>query len=406
MPDRPITQTPSEPSDTRSRPNRRHIVLLVVGFGVLYAFTANWGLTANVDAIAAALPAWSIATDGTPYLEEFASANPWMEETPDGWLSNRAPGVIAVGISGYLVSQPEVFTNVPATATAIAMTTAALVVLYVTLCRLVAPRTALIAAVLLGAGTSTWQVSADALWPHGPGQLWAALALLGLSSTAYARTGWALAAALVTRPLTAVSTAVIGLAEGWRERSIRPVLQVGIPAGVGLGALLLYNRHLFGTVSISGGYPAAFAERLTDFPVADQLANVVGFFFSLYNGIFIWSPVVLVGVVGLIGVWKTVPGWARSSAIAGLVYIVVHARLNRVSGGIPFGYRYPLEALMLSAPALTLGVRHLWTLGRIGRPLTIAAAGLSVLFQLALVFLLECHDIGTDMAPCSFTGLD
>jgi hypothetical protein len=388
-----------------SRPVRAHLLGLVIGFGVLYALTADWTLTANVDAIAAALPAWSVATEGTLYLDRFASANPWMLESPGGWVSNRAPGVIAIGIPAYLISQLSVFSNVPATATAIAATVGALVVLYVVLCRIVPARVALAAAVVMGAGTSTWQISADQLWPHGPGQLWAALGLLGLSGAAYTRSGWALAAALLTRPITAVSTAVIGLAEAWRDRSIRRAVLIGAPAAVGLAALLIYNRLVFGTVSISGGYPSTFTDRLTSEPAGSHAANVVGFFFSPENGIFVWSPIVLVGAAGLIGAWRTCPGWARSAVVGAVVLIVLHARLNRVSGGIPFGYRYPLEALMLAAPALTLGANRIWTGLRRGPLLVIGASVISIVLQIILVLVIECTSTGAlDYVTCSLPG--
>ena len=382
---------------------RIHLLGLIIGFGVLYAVTADWSLNANVDTIAAALPAWSIATDGNLYLGQFATANPWMLESENGWVSNRPPGVIAIAIPAYLVIQPEVFSNAPATATSIAVTVGALATLYVVLCRVVSPQVALAAATVMGAGTSTWQISSDALWPHGPGQLWAALGLLGLSGAAYSGAGWALAAALVTRPLTAVSTAAIGLLEGWRARSPRRVLQIAIPAGVGLAALLLYNRLVFGTFSISGGYPSTFTDRLTAEAATSHAANVVGFFLSPQNGVFVWSPIVLIGTLGLWRAWSLSPGWVRSAAIGGVIFIVVHARLNRVSGGVPFGYRYPLEALMLAAPALCLGAVAIWNTFRRGPLLVVGAAALSIFLQIALVTLIDCADTGTTgYVTCSF----
>ena len=206
--------------------------------------------------------------------------------------------------------------------------------------------------------------------------------------------------------LTAFSTAVIGLSEGWRRGSIQPVWRIGVPAVLGLFGLLAYNRFMFGEISISGGYTAVFTERIGSQPTVNHLGNFVGFFVSANNGIFVWSPVVLLASLGLVLAWKAVPDWARSSAIAALAYIVVLARLNRVSGGAPFGYRYPLEALMLAAPALTLGARALWDRNVLGRRLVATTALFSILLQVLLVFVLECEDAGTGLATCWFLDID
>lgn len=388
-----------------SRPKTHHLLILVAAFGTLYALTAEWGFSANVDAVAAGIPAWSLATEGTLFVDEAASVNPWIVETDDGWVSNRPPGLIAVGVPAYLVTRPEVFTNGPATATAVVVTVLALVVLYITLCRVVGDRVALVATAVIGAGTSTWQISAEALWPHGPGQLWAAVAMLALSGAAFGGAGWMLALALLTRPLTAVSTFTVGISEAWQRRSIRPLIFIGLPVTLGLVALVIYNRVVFGGVSISGGYGSRFVDRLATQPVGDHLRNVVGYFLSPENGIFVWSPVTLVAAAGVFTVWRTLPDWARSGLLAGLAYILVHARLNRVSGGVPFGYRYPLEALILAAPALTLGAYALWNRSPMWRRVVLIAAGTSVLLQAALVFLLECEPAIAGQTTCRFTPI-
>lgn len=389
--------------DRPSPTSRRHLLALSAGFGLLYAATATWGWDVNVDATAAALPGWSVAVNGTLFMDEFTALNPWTVGTPHGWVSNRPPGLIVIAVPGYLIAHADVFTNAPATATAVIIAVAALLVLYLTLVRLVTPRVALAATVVIGAGTSMWQISADALWPHGPGQLWAALGLLSLSGRRYLSAGWAFGAALLTRPITAASTAVIGLNESLKHRSVGPLVRIGAPAGLALALLALYNRLVFGAFSIRGGYTAEVTDRLVSTLLASHAANLVGFFFSPQNGIFLWSPILLVSAVGLVFAWRTIPSWTKSAILGGLFFIVVHARLNRVSGGIPFGYRYPLEAIMLAAPALTLGAVAMWNRSRNGQRVVIAATGLSIVLQLALVLLLECSVID-DVTSCFFTG--
>ena len=395
---------PSPRSDTgaRARRGRAHLAWLIVGFGLLYGLTATWDLSANVDAISAALPAWSLVMDGTIRLDRFAGLNPWIVESAIGFVSNRPPGLSALAVPAYALTRPEVFTNAPATATAVAAAVGALAVVYLVLVPLVDQRTALIATIVMGLGTSTWSVSADSLWPHGPGQLFAALGLLYLAPAREVRSGVALGAALLVRPVTAVSTGFIGIWEAWQQRSWRPAFRLGVPACIALALLMGYNRFVFGSFSISGGYPADFADRLTTPDAGGWLSNIAAVFASPDVGLLVWSPVVAVAAVGTVAVWSSLPGWTRSAALGGLVYLLVHARLNRASGGLPFGYRYPLEPLVLLAPALTLGGVHIASLSRRLKGMLWVSIGVSVLFQLALVFLLECEDLPNTEVVCSF----
>jgi len=394
------------PCDPRSSgvgsPQRRHLAWIILGFGVAYSLTATWGLDANVDVIAAALPGWSVVERGTITLDHLAGVNPWIVESAIGFVSNRPPGLSALALPAYLVTSPDGFTNAPATATAVIVAVGALVALYVVLCRVVDERIALLGVVVMGLGTSTWSVSADSLWPHGPGQLFAALGLLALASARHVVAGTAMGAALLIRPVTAAATAVLGLLESVRSRSWRPVIGLGIPSVAALAVMLAYNRIVFGRVSLSGGYQGEFADRLATSSATEWLANFAGMLVSAENGLLLWSPFVVVGVAGMVLSWRVLPGWVRSAAVAALVYLVLHARLNRASGGVPFGYRYPLESLMLAAPALTLGVVRVFSSGRIGAMLVRFSVGLSVALQLALVFLLECEDVPNTEVTCSF----
>jgi hypothetical protein len=388
------------------RTSRRvaHVLTLIGGFAALYSLTANWGYEANVDAIAAALPAWSIVAHGTIVLDQFAGLNPWLVDGVSGTVSNRPPGISAIAVPAYIITRPEVFTNGPATASAIAVTIGSLVVLYLTLCRVASSRLAFGSTVVMGAGTCTWLVSSSALWPHGPGQLWAALAIAALARERYLTSGWALGGAILTRPVTAVSTAVLGISESVRTRSLAPMVGIGAPVTIALAGLITYNRAVFGRWSVLGGYPADFTDRITSQGWSEYLQNLVGMFVAPTHGLFIWSPIVLVAAVGLVSMWPSIPGWARSAAIAALIYLLVHARLNRASGGAAFGYRYPLEPLMLAAPALVLGARHLLDRGGVGTFAVRLSLGVSIALQMALVFLLSC-EVADGVARCTFRGV-
>jgi len=65
------------------------------------------------------------------------------------------------------------------------------------------------------------------------------------------------------------------------------------------------------------------------------------------------------------------------------VLLLVQFRLNRYSGGDGFwSYRYPIEAVVAAAPALSVAAQRLWTSGRPGRMAILASAAASIVFHL------------------------
>lgn len=344
---------------------------------LLYVATASYGLPQSPDPVAAALPAWQLAERGTLTLDEYAGENPWLVDTGDRTVSNRQPGVIAWGLPFYLLDPTDPEQEPPmapagvagAVATALAMGVLALV-----LRRLAVPSVAVAGALVGGVATATWTVSADGLWPHGPTQLWLALGMLGLAAGHHARSGLALAAALLTRPNAAVVAAVTGAYAAWRQRSVRPAALLGGATALGLGALVAYNTWVYGAPSISGGYPSDFTDRLAEMGVRTYGENVLGTLVSPGRGVLLLSPFLLLLAPGLPAAWRAAPDWVRGSALAGLVYLAVHLRMNRFSGGTNFfSYRYPIEALTLAAPLLLLAWRE-WTARTAGRRRWLATA--------------------------------
>jgi len=331
---------------------------------VLYLATASYGLPQSPDPVATALPAWQLAQHGTIALDEYAGENPWLVETGDRVVSNRQPGVIAWGVPFYLLipttsgDEPPM---APAGAAGAVAAALAMGVLALVLRRLIAPAAAMAGALVAGLATATWTVSADGLWPHGPTQLWLALGMLASAAGHHARSGLAWAAALLTRPNAAVVAAVTGLYASWRQRSVRPAMLVGAVSGAGLLALIAYNAVVFDAPSISGGYPSDFTDRLAGMSLRTYGENVLGTLVSPGRGILVLSPFLLLLVPGLRAGWRAAPDWARGSALAGLLYLALHLRMNRFWGGTNFfSYRYPLESLTLAAPLLVLAWRE-WT---------------------------------------------
>lgn len=365
---------------------------VAVASATLFALTAEWGIDQNVDAVAAALPAWSLAETGSISLPAFAAINPWVAEGAIGLVSNRPPGVWLLATMAYAMARPftDGFTVWPATLTAIITTVSAVALMFVVFDRLVDRRTAATAALVFAFGTATWPISAAQLWPHGTVQLWLAAGMLASVGNRSIGAGIADGMAILTRPPTAVIAAVRGIHLAWARRRWMPLFAVGGPAVVGTAALLTYNRVVFGSWGVSGGYGSDFGDNLTSMSLRAWASNAFGMFVDPQNGLLIWSPVVLAIAPAVPSAWRRAPDWCRGGALAGVVYVLVHARLNRVSGGLPFDYRYQLPLATLAAPLLVVSYRDIADRSPRWARIVAAAALLSVLLQLANATLLDC----------------
>ena len=340
----------------------RSFLVVLLPLLILYLATASRDVQ-NVDSIAAAAPAWRLATHGDLDLEQFAGI-PWIIETEDGFRSNRQPGVILFGVPFYLGSDGELSGTLPplAPAAVAGATSAALAmaVLHLAFRRLTSPVAAVVAAFVAGTATATWRISADQLWPHGPAQLWLALAVVALASGWYFRTGLMLGLAILTRPVTAVAAATMGLVQGTATRRPKTILAIGAGATAGLLGLMVYNQLLFDSFSpTTSAYGDQFTSQAGAGGTTGYLSNLAGFFFHPPNSIFLWSPFLVVLIFGLPRAWRAAPTWVRAAAVSGVVYLLVHAALNRQSGGLQRNYRYPLEMLTLAAPLLLLAYDRL-----------------------------------------------
>ncbi len=350
---------------------------------VLYLLTATWSQPYHIDAFSTVLPAWKLGTDGTVLLEDHtALADPdyfrnlgWIVPAEDGVASQYPPGAALVAAPLYSVwpEDAEVVTVVgsnrpdvapidvlvpplgPAAIVAALAVAIAMASLGIAFRRAGAsPQGALAAAYLAGLGTSAWSVAADQLWQHGPAMAWIALGV-AFAATFPAASGLAFGAAILTRPPTALIAAGTGLAETIRRRSLRPALVIGAGALLGLAAVVGYNRWVFGAWSISGGYGASFTDNALSGDLIGYARNVFLGLFSATRGVLLWSPFLLVLAPGVRAAWRVAPAWARGAAIGGVVYLLLHYKANRFSGGAGFfAYRYPLEALTAAAPLLFL----------------------------------------------------
>lgn len=361
-----------------------HSLVLFAGTAVVYLLTATWDFEQSIDAVAALVPAWQLAREGTLSLEgvDFPRI-PWFIEADGRLVSNRFPGAIVLAVPAYALWPGCAAAPCagPAALTAALTAAAAVVALHRTLLRLVDGRTAVVSALVFAFATSTWAASADALWTHGPAQLVLVLGTLTLSRRRWWLAGLSLGAAALLRAHLALVPAVVGLLHSWWTRSWGPAVRIALASAVGVVLLLVYDWFAYGSWSPTGGYAEAGFDK-DGVGLAVFAYNVAGALVSPQRGLFSGSPLLLVLLPGLPSAWRAAPAWVRSAAIAGLVYTAAQLALNRFSGGDSFyTYRLTLELVTLSAPLLVL-CWSTWTSRRRGRCAAfVSLMTLSVLLQ-------------------------
>lgn len=387
-----------------AQPEVRHwllIVLLVVLGGLI--ITAVVDDRHNADALATDFAAHRLVVAGDISAPpEVAQNYPRQFEQVEGrWISNRAPALILWQVPFHAALGDAEFYDVPGRIAAIAATTLTALLLFLVFVGNMAPRTAAIATLVFVFATATWAISGRYMMPHALGQLSMAAGLLALRRGGLPVAGTAFALGILARPVLAFVPLVIGSYLAWRHRSWRAVVQIGFPSVVGMILLLVWNSIWFGELTVTGGYSDAFVHRLADQSLPVHLSQLAGMFLDPRNGMLTWSPFLLLLLPGIGRAWRIASPEVRGPALAGLIYLAVHARLNRVSGGLAFDYRYQLEALTLAAPLLVLAFQR-WTAVRpLSRRLMILAIVLSLVLQGSYVFGLRCS---TD-APVEYCRL-
>ena len=336
-------------------------LLLFLLFLVVYLITM--GRTpdqSNADAVSASLQAWRFALFGDLDLSQFHPELPQLLEVGDRIMSNRVPGIAYLAVPAYWLFGSSEFSGLvpsmtPAAATAATFSAGAVAVVHLLIRRVTAAPGALAAACVFGLATSTWSISSGELWPHGPGQFFLALALLGMAHAQWAAAGLAYACALLIRPVTGIIAAVTGLVIGARTRSWRPVVLTAAGSAVGVGLLLLYNGLVLKSWSLAPAiYGQAFIDRARSQSLLGYLGDILGSLFVPEYGLLIFSPFLLFTIPGLRRAWTGAETWVKAGGLAALAYMLIHLRLNRYWGGYSFNYRYPLEPLTVAAPLLYL----------------------------------------------------
>lgn len=333
--------------------------------------------TGSGDVITSNLASWQLARGHRPYLDQFSY--PYLDDHTRRYvwvvldhhgreIIGRAGGPVVLAVPAYAFNQwvlgNDGFSQTPGAITAALASAGAVALFTSTVLPSLGTKNALLAALVLAVGTPVWTVAADATWPQ-------TLTVLGICAMGWAasRERWMLVglaggAAMWGRIQVVVIVAILGLVVGIVRRNPQVVVRVAAVSGAMLGALLAWNRWMYGSWSPTAYYNHDdLATYEPDGHV--DIANQLGSWVSPDRGILVWTPLLLVLIPRLVRCWRSVPDWSLVLACSGVVYTVFEAALIVFPGGDSFyGYRMTLELLVCLAPAATIAATGLGRLSR------------------------------------------
>jgi hypothetical protein len=334
----------------------RSPVLLFLSVVFIYSLNGR-SLTAGDTIPASYLPLsllreFDLDLDEFPFLYE--PALPWFVQRIGSHIVSAYPpwaGILALPVyllpvvGGLAAPSPWIHELEKLSATLI--TALSTILLLAALRRLTSEKIAWCIAIIYAFGTSSFSSSSQALWQHGPSQLFLSLTLYwlvrGLSEPRFsAWAGLALASAVICRPtnaLMAVPLVVYVLRH--RRDQLAGFLAAMLPPALMLAA---YNARYFGSPFTTGVVGATGPSRLLNeaalmfnTPLHEGLAGIL---VSPGRGLFIYSPILLVALVGMVMVWKdSRPVLLRYVSLAPLPIVFLIAKWTNWWGGGSYGPR-------------------------------------------------------------------
>lgn len=390
--------------------DRRAVAAVFLVCWVVYLATATYSVAQINDTRAATQSAYALATTGSLALPESWEGEADWEVVGRGGRSytNRFPlmAIYAAPFhyvtdqfgSGVRPEHPHLINYAPSGVAAASAAALAMTVSFVLFRRLADRRLALTATGALAFATGVWTVSADALWPHALTHLFLALGVVAVADGRHARSGLAFGLSLLARPHLAVVPAILGIWSGVKRRSISAIALLGLMSALGLAAVVLYSRFLFGTWLPIAGYSTYAVDNLAGgVPMLEYGNRLLLFLGDPARGILVYMPVLIVLVPFVGRGWRMSPWWVRAAAVSGVSYMLLQLRVNAHHGGSQFfGPRLSIELTILAAPLL-LRTYQAYHQGR-----RWAAPAVHVLLAFGVIF----HGLGSTVWKHPFVNVD
>ena len=315
---------------------------------------------------AAATKAFPHNPNGTPYYLILQNGHYVSSYSP--WSAFLAVPVYAVPLlSGVHTSRTQVLQWARITASLI--TALSVVVLFFALGELVPIGWAAVIAIVYAFGTTAFSVTSQAMWEHGPSALFLTLGLLFLvkgekDESALPYGGLSFSIAVMMRYTDALIALVVALYILHKHRRIlgRYLLLSSFPAFL----IFAYNHWYLGSV-FQTGYFQATPSAITQLRATPLWQGLAGVLFSPARGLFVYSPIFLLSLLGLGWIWRNGPIFFRYLAVGMMGIIVICSKWFMWWGGYCYGPRlladiapllcsllYPLGRIMRKRVALAL----------------------------------------------------
>ncbi len=350
-------------------------ILLFCLFMIVYL--GNGRRVGSLDTIPAQYLPASILRDGDFYLDEFP--NLYARGIPDSlhrvanhYVSGYPVGAPVLALPFYLPSvlgsvrlDRDLLISLEKISAAF-LTALSAIVFYFSLLFLTDRRPAVFLTLIYALCSSSFSISSQALWQHGPAQLALVSAfyclLRGRTQPRWIKyAGFALAMAIVCRPTNAVIVAVLGIyvLMNHRQEFFRFLILAAPPALFQLWYNLIYFHNLFHTqFPVDEGWITPWGE------------GILRSLFSPAKGLLVYSPVFLFSLIGMGAVWtrKRDP-LLRYLAVASALLLLLFSRWRGV-GGNSWGPRHlsdltPMLTLFL-VPWIDLFHKRIWKLAVFG----------------------------------------
>ena len=358
--------------------------------------TSSWW---SADTLPAAYLPLSLIEHGTVYLDYFPSLYdaqaqkelphahtqlPYYIEFRNGhYVTGYSPWPALLAVPVYAV---PVLAGLPLTSKTIMLwakvaasiiTALSVIILFFALCELVSIGWAATIALVYALGTSAFSTSSQGLWEHGPSALFLALGLLLLvkglrDESRLPFAGLCFSAAVLMRYTDAMIALAVCFYILHKRRRLLPryLALSSLPAFL----LLAYNRFYLGSAADTGYFQLGSSTAGRDWRTPFW-QGFSGLLLSPSRGLFIYSPILLLSLIGIWLIWKNGPISLRYLAVGTLLVIVVCSKWYMWWGGYCYGPRlladiaplfcfflYPLGSVIAKRSSLLLGFVLLATL--------------------------------------------
>lgn len=356
---------------------------LALFVALLAIYNANGREIGGSDSQPTKFGARALALRGNLWLDEdvakfpqLAERNSFARDQQGHWRSAYSPaGSLSGAVVAVALRAVGVDLNAPRGANLIAVIAASITVaaavclVFLTLARFASLQISLAVAIGLGIGTNYWAMHSQTLAQHDLVALGTALTMWcwtrpteGLIRRHLWLGALGLGVAVVARTQVAPLVAIMSLGLIARVGLRRAFAPLSLAAGM-LGILLIYQVYWFGHPL--GAMPLLESLHPEVHNVTGSLSRepwigAAGLLVSPNRGLLIYSPIVIVALLGLSAARRALPDWGLGWAhLSCLVMYLLYSCYTVWWGGHSYGPRYMLDFIVLLTPAAAVQLTHM-----------------------------------------------